>query len=727
MQKNILYRFWLVIGVIVVSIFLAFPLDKKINLGLDLQGGMYLVLRVDTSQLSENAKADAVERALEIVRNRIDEFGVKEPLVQIQGIDQIVIQLPGMTDRQRALDLIGKTALLEFKLVSSDASSISDALAGNVPEGMEIKEHEDEKLLLNKTAELTGEYLETADVRFDQSSFGQPIVAMKLKGEGIKKFADVTRNNVDRRLAIVLDGRIYSAPKINEPIPNGEAVITGRFTPDEAKDLAIVLRSGTLPAPLVIEEERTVGPLLGQDSIRKGIMASLIGALLIFSFMVFYYRMSGFIADFALLLNILIILGGMGLFHATMTLPGIAGILLTLGMAVDANVLINERMREELASGKALRTAVANGYDKAFSAIFDSNVTTLIAAFFLFQFGTGPIRGFAVTLTIGLLASLFTAIVVTRVIFDYLLFQNKLKSLNFRSFIKKETHIDFIGKRRICYFLSGFIFVAGMFAIYTKGKAAYGVEFTGGQLQEYLFEKPVAIESLRSALKSVGLADVSIQELKDNPRQVIIRGNQESVDVIQKEFKRVLQDNKFEVLRIEKIGPTVGRALKKKALLAIIYSLLGILVYVAIRFKHVDFAVGGVFALLHDVILSAGFLVFMGRQIDLLVVTALLTIAGYSINDTIVIYDRVRELMRTKFKVSLKDIINLALNQTLARTILTSFATLLVVVSMFLWGGEILNSFALSLLFGFVIGCYSTIFVASPIVIACHSMMRKSR
>lgn len=727
MQKNLLYRFWLVVGVILVSIFLAFPLDKKINLGLDLQGGMYLVLRVDTSQLSEEAKSDAVERALEIVRNRIDEFGVKEPLVQVQGIDQIVIQLPGMTDRQRALDLIGRTALLEFKLVSSDASSISDALAGNVPEGMEIKELEDEKLLLNKTAELTGEYLETADVRFDQSSFGQPIVAMKLKGEGIKKFADVTKNNVDRRLAIVLDGRIYSAPKINEPIPNGEAVITGRFTPDEAKDLAIVLRSGTLPAPLVIEEERTVGPLLGQDSIRKGIMASLIGVLLIFSFMIFYYRVSGFIADFALILNILIILGGMGLFHATMTLPGIAGILLTIGMAVDANVLINERIREELASGKALRTAVANGYDKAFTAIFDSNVTTLIAAFFLFQFGTGPIRGFAVTLTIGLLASLFTAIVVTRFIFDYLLSKNKLKSLSFRSFIKKETNIDFIGKRRFCYLLSGFIFVAGMFAIYTKGKAAYGVEFTGGQLQEYIFEKPVAIESLRDALKSVGLADVSIQELKDNPRQVIIRGNQESVDVIQKEFKRVLQDNKFEVLRIEKIGPTVGRALKKKAFLAIIYSLLGILVYVAIRFKHVDFAVGGVFALLHDVILTAGFLVFMGRQIDLLIVTALLTIAGYSINDTIVIYDRVRELMRTRFKVSLKDIINLALNQTLARTILTSFATLLVVVSMFLWGGEILNSFALSLLFGFVIGCYSTIFVASPIVIACHSMMRKSR
>ncbi len=727
MQKSILNRAWLVLGVIAASFLLAFPLEKRINLGLDLQGGMYLLLRVDTSKLDEKSKDDAVDRALEILRNRIDEFGVKEPIVQVQGVDGIVIQLPGMTDRERALDLIKRTAMLEFKLVSDDAKMIQDALTGTVPEGMELKELEDEKILLSKQAELTGEYLETADVRFDQSSFGQPIVAMKLKGDGVKKFADLTKNNVGRQLAIVLDGRVYSAPRINEPIPGGDAVISGRFTPDEAKDLAIVLRSGALPAPIIVEEERTVGPLLGQDSIRKGITAAIVGALLVFGFMIYYYGFAGLIAVSALLLNILIILGGMGMFHATMTLPGIAGILLTLGMAVDANVLINERMREESKAGKPLRTVVANGYDKAFTAILDSNVTTLIAAFFLFQFGTGPIRGFAVTLTIGLLASLFTAIVVTRLIFDYLLSKNKIKGLNYRSFIKKETNVDFIGKRLFCYGLSGLILIIGLTAILTKGNAAYGVEFSGGQMQEYLFEKPIAIDSLRSSLKEVGLADVVIQEVKENPRQVIIRSSSETAETVQAEFKKRFPTDKFEILRIEKIGPTVGKELKKKALLAIIYSLLGILVYVAIRFKHFDFAVGGVVALLHDVILTAGFIVFMGRQIDLLIVTALLTIAGYSINDTIVIYDRVRELMRTKFKVGLKDVINLALNQTLARTILTSFATLLVVVSMYFMGGEILNSFALSLLFGFLIGCYSTIFIASPIVITCRSLMRKGR
>jgi SecD/SecF fusion protein len=729
MPKSILNRVLLILSVVVVSLFLCLPLDKKINLGLDLQGGMYLLLRVDTSKLtdrSEKTRADAVDRALEIIRNRIDEFGVKEPIVQGQGLDQIVVQLPGMTDRQRTLDLIKRTAVLEFKLVSSDTKAISDALAGKVPEDMELKESpEGERLLVNKTSELTGEFLETADVRFDQSSFGQPIVAMKLKGEGVKKFADVTTANVGRRLAIILDGKVYSAPRINEAIPSGEAVITGRFTPDEAKDLAIVLRSGALPAPLVIEEERTVGPLLGQDSIRKGIIASLIGCLFVFVFMVYYYGFSGIIANFALLINVLIVLGGMGLFHSTMTLPGIAGILLTIGMAVDANVLINERMRDEFKTGKPIRAVVTNGYNKAFSAIFDSHMTNLISAFFLFQFGTGPIRGFAVTLTIGLLASLFTAIVVTRVIVDYMLFKNKFKTVAFRSFLKKETHIDFLGKRKICYAFSILLFIVCTVVFVKKGSNSYGVEFTGGQSQEYLFEKPVVIDSLRSALKEVGLADVSIQQVKENSRQVIIRTSQESSDVVQKEFKKRFPDDRFDVLRLEKIGPTVGKDLKKKALLALAYSLLGILVYVAFRFKNFDFAVGGIVALLHDVVFTAGFIILMGKQIDLLIVTALLTIAGYSMSDTIVIFDRIREMIRIKYKVGLTEVINIAVNQTLARTLMSSSVTLLVVVAMYIWGGAILNVFALALLFGFIIGTYSSIFIASPIVLACRSF-RKS-
>ncbi len=727
MHKNLLWRFLLIVAVLAASALLAFPLDKRINLGLDLQGGMYLIMRVDTSQLEEDARRDAVERALEVLRNRIDEFGVREPIVQIQGEDQIVIQLPGMTDRARALDLIGRTAMLEFKLVSDDAQALVDAIDGNVPEGFELKELDEKKMLLKATAELTGEYLETADVRFDQGSFGQPIVAMKLKGEGVKQFAQLTRENVGRLLAIVLDGRVYSAPRINEPIPSGEAVISGRFTPDEAKDLAIVLRSGALPAPLVIEEERTVGPLLGQDSIRKGIAACLVGMLLVLFFMVYYYGYSGAIANLALVLNILIILGGLGLFGATLTLPGIAGILLTMGMAVDANVLINERMREELSTGKTLRMAVSQGYDKAFSAILDANVTTLIAAFFLFQFGTGPIRGFAVTLTIGLIASLFTAVVVTRLVFDFLIVRHGISGLRFRSFFKPHHSIDFIKKRYFAVVFSGILFVVGAASLLHKKQDAYGVEFTGGEVQEYMFREPVAIAAVRDALKGIGMGDINIQQVQDEPREIILRGGEDTALTVQTALKETLPGNPFEIMRIEKIGPTVGKLLRQKALFAILYSLLGILLYVTIRFRHFDFAVGGVFAILHDVALTLGFVVLMGRQVDLLVVTALLTIAGYSINDTIVVYDRVRELMRTRHKASLREVINLALNQTLPRTVLTTVTTLFVALSMYVLGGAILNTFALALLFGFIIGCYSTIFVASPIVLACRSLMRPGR
>ncbi len=727
MHKNLLGRFIIVMVVLISAALLAFPLDKRINLGLDLQGGMYLIMRVDTSQLEEDARTDAVERALEVLRNRIDEFGVREPIVQIQGEDQIVIQLPGMTDRARALDLIGRTAMLEFKLVSDDVQALGDAIEGNVPEGFELKEVDDEKILVNATAEMTGEYLETADVRFDQGSFGQPIVAMKLKGEGVKQFARLTKENVGRLLAIVLDGRVYSAPRINESIPNGEAIISGRFSPDEAKDLAIVLRSGALPAPLVIEEERTVGPLLGQDSIRKGITACMVGMFLVLFFMAFYYGYSGWIANLALVLNILIILGGLSLFDATLTLPGIAGILLTMGMAVDANVLINERMREELRTGKTLRMAVSQGYDKAFTAILDANVTTLIAAFFLFQFGTGPIRGFAVTLTIGLFASLFTAVVVTRLVFEFLIYKHGISGLRFRSFFKPHRTIDFLNKRFVAAALSGILLLAGLWSLSQRGQDAYGVEFTGGQVQEYMFREPVSIAAVRDVLKEIDMGDTKIQQVQDEPREIILRGGEDTAGLVQTALRRSFTGNPFEIMRIEKIGPTVGKLLRQKAVFAIVYSLLGILLYVTIRFRHFDFAVGGVFAILHDVILTLGFVVLMGRQVDLLVVTALLTIAGYSINDTIVIYDRVRELTRTRHKASLHEVINLALNQTLPRTVLTTVTTLLVALSMYVLGGDILNTFALALLFGFTLGCYSTIFVASPIILACQTLMRPGR
>jgi SecD/SecF fusion protein len=440
--------------------------------------------------------------------------------------------------------------------------------------------------------------------------------------------------------------------------------------------------------------------------------------------MVSYYFLAGIISVIALLLNLLMTLGILGMLpllfpgvSATLTLPGIAGIALSLGMAVDANVLINERIREELAAGRTLRTAVSNGYDRAFSAIFDSNLTTLIAAFLLFQFGTGPIRGFAVTLTIGLIVSMFTAIVVTRTIFEILLNLGWLKSLPMMQLIK-EPKLDYIGKRKIFYAVSLIIIIVGLAAFFSKGKQSYGIDFSGGQLQEYSFKNPLAVDRVRAALKDLNLADASIQQFRDNPRVILIKTAEDKNRVITEKLKKDFPAEDIQILRIERVGPVAGQHLQKKAVYALIWSLIGILIYVAFRFKHFNFAIAGVIALLHDVLVALGFLALTNRQVDLLSVTAFLTIAGYSINDTIVIYDRVRENMLKQRKAGLAELINLSVNQCMSRTLLTSGITLLTVISIFLYGGEVLSNFAFTLLVGFISGVYSTVFIASPLVLA---------
>ena len=494
-----------------------FPKDK-IHLGLDLQGGMHLLMEIDTDkamesmmertandlkeslmenkvrfrnvekakgatislQLAESAGKNAldkvlqdhypdleidsasphedaqivhikikdkravelkkltVEHSLETIRNRVDQFGIAEPEIIPEGDNRILIQLPGIKDPERAKNLIGKTALLEFKIVD-DENSLEEAVRGNIPEGdiiaygLRADRSTGEKgsapyLLKNKSL-LTGASLETAKVQISDR-FGQPTISLKFNSQGATDFDRITGENVRKRLAIVLDGVVHSAPVIQERISGGQAQITGTFTMDEARDLAIVLRAGSLPAPINILEERTVGPSLGSDSIRQGIMATLIGSLLVILFMIFYYRLSGSIADLALIINIVLVLGILAAFKATLTLPGIAGLLLTVGMAVDANVLIFERIREELRTGKTIRLSLDTGYKKAFITIIDTHVTGIVSAIFLIIFGTGPIKGFAVTLIIGLLASLFTAVFVTRVIFDYFTGNFNIKKLS---------------------------------------------------------------------------------------------------------------------------------------------------------------------------------------------------------------------------------------------------------------------------------------------------------
>lgn len=502
MRRDLRWKLAVIAIVIGVSVWFAFPLEKRINLGLDLQGGMHLVLEVEAEKAVEStterlatevaealkkagvagaevrkvgreevvltvpdaarAKAvadvmrsfptlipagtkggveftykldeqrvrrlmeNALDQALETIRNRVDQFGVAEPTIQRQGTRNIVVELPGIRDPERAIQLIGRTARLEFHLVDED-HSVEDALKGRVPEGSEVLyerrvnrqtgEVTRVPLLLKKQVLLTGDALTNAEVRIG-SRFNEPYVSLEFDRDGARLFERITAENVGKRLAIVLDNTVYSAPVIRERIAGGQAQITGSFTVEEARDLAIVLRAGALPAPVRIEENRTVGPSLGQDSVREGLTAGLIGSILVVLFMLVYYRLSGGVATVALVLNILMLLAGLGYFHATLTLPGIAGIVLTLGMAVDANVLIFERIREELRVGKPPRAAIDTGFSRAWSAILDGNVTTLIAAAMLFLFGTGPIKGFAVTLSLGLVANLFTAVFVCKVIFD---------------------------------------------------------------------------------------------------------------------------------------------------------------------------------------------------------------------------------------------------------------------------------------------------------------------
>ena len=392
--------------------------------------------------LDEKAKIHtmkmAVDQALETIRNRVDQFGVSEPDIRPQENHRLLIQLPGIKDPKRAIALIGKTALLEFKLVDEE-HSVQEALKGNVPPGDEIlyqvsvdpdTGHERKTpYLLKKRTALTGEYLTDARVQID-SRYNEPYVSISFDARGARLFEQVTGQNVKKRLAIVLDGKVNSAPVIQDKISGGKAQITGRYTTDEARDLAIVLRAGALPAPVKIIEERTVGPSLGKDSIQKGFKSMLMGGIIVIIFMIIYYGLSGAIADLALLLNILFIMAGLAFFSATLTLPGIAGIILTIGMSVDANVLIFERIREEVRLGKTARTAIEGGYAKALVTILDAQLTTLIVALVLFQFGTGPVRGFAVTLSIGIVASLFTAIFLTRIIFDYLYVKRNVKKLS---------------------------------------------------------------------------------------------------------------------------------------------------------------------------------------------------------------------------------------------------------------------------------------------------------
>lgn len=732
MWKKLKWKTVLVILITALAIWLSYPpldiQDEKgnvvtegtINLGLDLQGGMHLILEVDTSKLSANEAKDAPQRAVEVIRNRIDQFGVMEPVIQLQGNNRLLIQLPGITDRKRAKEIIGRTAHLEFRLVGDDPELLKKAVAGETVEGYELKyietrDEKEEPLLIETKVELTGDMLVDATTEFSQQGFGQPYVSIELNNDGAEIFSDVTGNNLRRRLAIVLDGEVSSAPVIKEKIPSGRAQISGNFSVQEAKDLALILRAGALPAPVKIIEERSVGPALGKDSVEKGIKAILIGGICVLAFMAAYYLFAGIIADLALVLNILLITGALSYFGGTLTLPGIAGLVLTIGMAVDANVLIFERIREESRLGKPLRAAIHAGYDKAFWTILDANVTTLITALILFQFGTGPVRGFATTLSIGIIASMFTALVVTRLILDLITLNNpemqKLPMLQFFS----QPNIPFVKIRKLAYLVSILVIAIGISFFVRRGARNYGIDFTGGTLQQFRFTNVVTTEKVRGVLSDIGLGESTIQKFGQG-KDVIIRSFAGKTDEIISSFREKFGSGSFEVMRVEDVGPAVGEDLRTAAIKALIFAMVGICLYISFRFEF-RFAITAIIALAHDVLVSLGMIALTGREISLPVIAALLTIVGYSINDTIVLFDRIREDRKIMRKASQEEIINTSINQTLSRTVLTSLTTLGVVLALFFFGGKVINDFSFVLLVGILVGTYSSIFIASPLLI----------
>jgi len=521
----------------------------------------------------------------------------------------------------------------------------------------------------------------------------------------------------------VLDGELYSAPNIQSPIETGNGQITGSYTIEQAMELANVLQN-PLKAPLKIVYASDVDPTLGKDSIRSGIKAAIYGVVFVSGFMLVYYLFAGLAANVALITNIIILLGVMCSVGTTFTLPGIAGAVLTVGMAVDANVLIYERIREELAKGKSLRGAIDAGYARAFGTIFDSHVTTLISSIILIFMGTGEIKGFGVTLTIGVAASLFTALVVTRLIFNFMVDRNLIKSLHMLHLIRS-TKLDFMKVAKPLFIVT-WLFVIGSLGFgFTRGEKLFGVDFLGGDSTTYSFTQKLDEQQIRAALTGVGEKDAQIQYQKDvgaGTETLRLTTSSGSVDRV----KTAMQDlpaAHFQLLGSQQVGATLGKEIQQSAIIASLLSLFGILVYVAFRYEF-SFAVAAVVAVLHDVLFAIGAYCIAnavsGRQFNATVVAAVLTIIGFSINDKIVIFDRIREQLKLGVRGSFRDIINMSLNQTLSRTIITSGTVFLATLSLFIWGGGVINDFAFTFLVGIIVGTYSSIYIASVIVLWWH-------
>jgi len=714
--------------------------NASLQLGLDLRGGVSVTFaladRVDP-EVSNFERERMLDKAIEIIRQRTDGMGVAEPVIRPVGENRIEVQLAGVTtkDDPDLMNRLRAPARLEFRLVhpTGQTTELDEFRYETL-----VLQHEDETgqiipipYLVNRIPVLRGDAVTRARPVTDE--YGRFSVELAFDSEGADRFANVTREMAQRwnqtqqpqLLAIVLDGTLYSAPRVTSEIRGGRASITGRFSQREAVELSNVLNN-PLDVELQIAELYEVGPTLAEDSVAAARSAMLIGATLVVLFMLAYYMIAGAVAFVTLSLNVIIILGVLASLGATLTLPGIAGIILTIGMAVDANILIFERIREELRLGKTLKTSLLGGYEKALSTIIDANVTTLLTASILIFFGTGPVRGFGITLAIGIFTSMFGALVISRMLLESLINTGFVKKLPMLSVVKDST-LDFLKYRKPAFIASWIIVAIGVAAIFTRGERIYGIDFIGGDELRISFTERLATSDIERIAQQRDLGEVipnyrspiggTMEEL--NIQTEAGRGA-EVFAALQEEFPGA----NLVVIGENQIGPAVGAEIRRNAMLSIGFALIMILLYVAFRFE-MGYGVGAIVAIVHDLLMTIGIFVLSGRQFTAPMVAGILMVVGYSINDTIVVFDRIREQLSLDPNSKLRDIINQSINRVLGRTILTSVTTLLATGSLYIFGGGVVNDFAFIFIIGILTGTFSSIFIASPIFFWWHKGDRK--
>ncbi len=686
---------------------------NQLTLGLDLRGGSHLLLELDTrDMLPEETLDDVVERSLEVIRRRLDETGMTEPSITRQGKDSILIQLPGVDDPAQIRTLLGTTAKMTFHWAADETSLATVVLPG---------QSEGERYRLEKRVALEGKHISNARMSYNPDT-REPVVNFSLDNDGARQFGKMTQANIGRPLAIVLDNKVLTAPVIRSAILGGSGEISGQFTSDEAHDLALLLRAGALPVPLKVIEERTVGPDLGSDAIHMGITTGVLGATLVLAFMLAFYGRWGLIACAGLAVNMGLMFGVLSTLGATLTLPGIAGIILTMGMAVDANILINERIREETRKGKRAWAALDAGFSRAYATILDSNVTTLIAIGLLFMFGTGPIRGFAVTIAIGLLLSMFTAIAFTRVLMEW-----RVRRLNraplviggpgFIERLSNARPLNLMKARFAGLAMSAILSLAALGLLAQPG-LHYGIDFSGGSLVEV--SAPVAIEDLRQVFAERELTQVAIQEFGRDGYYLVRLPEQGAEAVASGAPVQAVKDAVLSIApeaefpRVEMVGPKVSGDFSDTSILAVLLAGSGMLLYLWLRFES-HFASAIIATLALDLTKILGCFALLGIEFNLTAIAALLALIGYSVNDKVVVFDRIREHLRLTPDRSLKELLNESVTSTLTRTLFTSATTFLAVLPMAIAGGSAVASFALPMLLGILVGTSSSIFIAAPI------------